>query len=490
HSTKGEKLYWRCVERKVCNARCHTNADLDNLRMLKDGTDVHINHEADHRAIKARKVMRGVKRAAEEHPNDPPQRTKSHHHKLLRTAAGAVTDPEVRARLPERNTMRRVINLPAYATQLPFMSLLGHPVHQNRGRPRNPRELQDIVLDAPCTTTRRGSRFLLFDSGIDDPDRIIVLCSEESLRVLTWSETIYADGTFKTVPNQFGQLYTIHGVMKDVASRSYVFPLVFALCVRKDIQTYRKIWDAIKQEAERLNLRFKVRMFMTDFEIAAMNMQQAIFPGVEHKGCLFHFNQALWRQTVDSGLKVLYHYAENEDHTVRRDVQRLMALPFVPIPDLEETFDAVVDDMDDRVMPLATTMDSTYLRGANLRRRCVVPPRFLPALWNVHQQAVDDSARTNNVVEGWHSKFQKLLVVHHANVWKFLDEVIDEEHDFHQLLAQVRAGQINIKQPTNKKDEMCQRRLHNLANNYEEYKERNEIMLYLQAVAYNIKIQD
>ncbi|KAK3932001.1 DNA polymerase subunit gamma-1 [Frankliniella fusca] len=327
-------------------------------------------------------------------------------------------------------------------------------------------------------------------SGIDDPDRVIVLCSEESLRVLTWSETIYADGTFKTVPNQFGQLYTIHGVVKDVAGRSYVFPLVFALCVRKDMQTYRKIWDAIKQEAERLNLRFKVRMFMTDFEIAAMNVQQAIFPGVEHKGCLFHFNQALWRQTVDSGLKVLYHNAENEDHTVRRDVQRLMALPFVPIPDLEETFDAVVDDMDDRVVPLATTMDSTYLRGANLRRRRVVPPRFPPALWNVHQQAVDDSARTNNVVEGWHSKFQKLLVVHHANVWKFLDEVIDEEHDFHQLLAQVRAGHINIKQPTNKKYEMCQRRLHNLANNYEEYKERNEVMLYLQAVAYNIKIQD
>ncbi|KAE8746158.1 hypothetical protein FOCC_FOCC007159 [Frankliniella occidentalis] len=128
-----------------------------------------------------------------------------------------------------------------------------------------------------------------------------------------------------------------------------------------------------------------------------------------------------------------------------------MALPFVPIPELDATFDAVVDAMDDRVVPLATTMESTYLRGATLRRRRAVPPRFPPALWNVHQQAVDDQARTNNVVEGWHSKFQKLLVVHHANIWKFLDEVIDEEHDFRQLLAQLRAGHINIKQPTNKK---------------------------------------
>ncbi|KAK3914489.1 Protein salvador-like protein 1 [Frankliniella fusca] len=319
HSRKGEKQYWRCVERK-----------------LKDGTDGHINHKADHRSIEARKVMRGVKRAAEEHPNDQ---------------------------------LQRVCSLHLIATM--------------------------------CHTR-----------GIDDLDRVIALCSEESLRVLTWSETIYDDGMFKTVLNQ-------------------------------DMQTYRKIWDAIKQEAERLNLRFKVRMFMTDLEIAAMNKQQAIFPRVEHKGCLFHFNQALWRQTLASGLK------------------HLMALPFVPIPDLEENFDAVVDDIavadpepalqsgyrgamqkacprpwiracdiDNRVEPLATTMDSTYLRGPNLRRRRVVPPRFSPALWNVHQQAVDDTARTNNVMEGWHSKFQRFHVVHHANVWKFVDEVIDESTTF------------------------------------------------------------
>lgn len=240
----------------------------------------------------------------------------------------------------------------------------------------------------------------------------------------------------------------------------------------------------------RLNKTFAVRLLMTDFEIAAMNVNQEIFPDVVHKGCLFHFNQSLWRHVVNSGLRVPYINAENEPHTVRRDVQRLMALPFVPLPDLENTFDAVVDDMDDRVLAVATTLDNTYIRGhRQLRRRRAVPPRFPPALWNVFDQAVEDSARTNNVVEGWHSKFQKLLVVHHANVWKFLDEIRSEEHDFNQLLIQVRAGHINIKQPVNKKYEMSQRRLHNLANAYEDYKERDEVMLYLEAVAYNIKIQ-
>lgn len=188
---------------------------------------------------------------------------------------------------------------------------------------------------------------------------------------------------------------------------------------------------------------------------------------------------------------MLYINAEQEPHTVRRDVQRLMAIPFVPPVDVEDIFDAVVDDLDDRVLGLATHMEQTYIRGhRQLRRRRAVPPRFPKEVWNVHDQAVDNSHRTNNVVEAYHSKFQKMIVVHHANVWKFLDELRAEEHDFHQVLAQVRAGHINVKQPVSKKYEMSQRRIHRLAEDYENYKERDEVMTFLEAVAYNLKIHD
>ncbi|XP_034239394.1 uncharacterized protein LOC117644234 [Thrips palmi] len=129
--------------------------------------------------------MQALKRRAREEPNDAPQR-------IIRQAVAAVDDPEVLAKLPERQSVRRVVN-----------------IHQNIGRPRNPRLLQDIDLNAPYTTTMRGTRFLLHDSGREDPDRVIVFCSEESLKVLCQSEVIYADGTFKTVPNQFGQCYRV-----------------------------------------------------------------------------------------------------------------------------------------------------------------------------------------------------------------------------------------------------------------------------------------
>ncbi|KAK3919694.1 Transposase for insertion sequence element IS905 [Frankliniella fusca] len=427
------KIYWRCTERSVCNARIHTNLDEADLRVLREAK--HIGHLPDHRAIEAKKVVQGIKRHAAEHPNEPPQQRNA---QVMRRAIGNVEDPEVLARLLERQTIRRVVHL-----------------HQSRGRPRIPAGLADIVLEAPYTTTKRGTRFLLFDS--DDVDRIVVFVTDEALRILCASEIIFADGTFKTVPTE---------------------------------DTYRKIWQVLTDEAERQRLRFRVKLIMTDFEIAAMNVSQHFFPAAERKGCLFHFNQSLWRKAVDEGLRVPYINAENEEHTVRRDIQRLMAIPFVPVNEVEEVFDMVYDDVDDRVLNLATHLDNNYIRGHRaLRRRRAVPPMFPVALWNVHEQAVENTHRTNNVVEAYHSKFQKLLVVHHANVWKFLDEIRSEEHDFHQILAQIRAGHINVKQPVNKKYEMCQRRLHRLAETYEEYKERGEIFTYLEAVAYNLKIQ-
>ena len=73
-SKNGQKIYWRCNDRSTCNARVHTNNDLDNLRLLKD-TLAHIGDIEDFRGIETRKVMLGIKRQAREHPtNQPPQR--------------------------------------------------------------------------------------------------------------------------------------------------------------------------------------------------------------------------------------------------------------------------------------------------------------------------------------------------------------------------------------------------------------------------------
>jgi len=83
--------------------------------------------------------------------------------------------------------------------------------------------------------------------------------------------------------------------MKDTSGKKNVFPLVFAFCVRKDEETYQRIWEAMRAEAQRVHLPFRASLFMTDFEVAAMNVHRRMFPQAQQKGCLFHMNHALWR---------------------------------------------------------------------------------------------------------------------------------------------------------------------------------------------------
>jgi hypothetical protein len=77
------------------------------------------------------------------------------------------------------------------------------------------------------TVTHRDEPFLLYDSGIDSPVRILVFSTETNLRALTTTGHWFADGTFKTAPELFYQIYTIHTLVGNnillMALRSTLF---------------------------------------------------------------------------------------------------------------------------------------------------------------------------------------------------------------------------------------------------------------------------
>ena len=57
-----------------------------------------------------------------------------------------------------------------------------------------------------------GTRFVLHDSGVNDPQRIIILGSERALHQLGTCDHFFSDGTFTDIP-LFQQLYIVHGVV-------------------------------------------------------------------------------------------------------------------------------------------------------------------------------------------------------------------------------------------------------------------------------------
>ena len=81
------------------------------------------------------------------------------------------------------------------------------------------------------------------------------------LRLLAQSQHWYADGTFKTVPPLFTQLYTIHGIFNN-----NIVPLIFALMSEKTEESYRMLLSKLKQ----LQPSLRPISVMTDFETATV----------------------------------------------------------------------------------------------------------------------------------------------------------------------------------------------------------------------------
>ena len=123
--------------------------------------------------------------------------------------------------------------------------------------------------------TLRNDDFCLYDSGSNDSNRIIIFTTERNLVHIKNSNLWISDGTFKVVPNEFLQLYTIHGKVFNS-----VFPLIYVLMRDKYEKSYSNVLEVIRKQG---GVDFP-KNIVIDFEIAAYNAfkthQTAIFISV------------------------------------------------------------------------------------------------------------------------------------------------------------------------------------------------------------------
>lgn len=74
-----------------------------------------------------------------------------------------------------------------------------------------PANLMELEIPQEMAQTTDGEPFVLYDSGPDEKNRLIILGTEQNLDVLATCDVLYMDGTFDSCPQLFSQLYIIHG---------------------------------------------------------------------------------------------------------------------------------------------------------------------------------------------------------------------------------------------------------------------------------------
>jgi len=129
-------------------------------------------------------------------------------------------------------------------------------------------------------------------------------------------------------------------------------PLMFILMSARRKRDYRAVLRAVMKL---LPSPVVVRTVISDFELALWSSVHAILLStVQHRGCAFHWAQAVWRQLSKLELSTAYRQRD----TVHRFCRGIMSYPFLPAADILSAFETLRSRAtNDELVKLVSYMD-------------------------------------------------------------------------------------------------------------------------------------
>ena len=99
------------------------------------------------------------------------------------------------------------------------------------------------------------------------------------------------------------------------------------------LSMYTRFFALLQQEINNIGLRFAPTCLFLDFEAAADAIRDT-FPGINTKGCFFHYIHCIWRKAQATGLQIPYKDGEN----VKNLVRRAAVLPLAPLDFIDDVW--------------------------------------------------------------------------------------------------------------------------------------------------------
>lgn len=240
-------------------------------------------------------------------------------------------------------------------------------------------------------------KHLLIADYNDVDMRILVFGSPDTQQIIHRFQHFFLDGTFKSCPLPFKQLYSIHGF--DVEAKKVV-PIFFAFLRNKNERTYEILFRMIKNQIP----SWKPVKMTLDYEQAAMKGVQTVFPDTIVKGCYFHFCNTLFRKSKALDMK---------SRIQRRHVARCAGLARLPLTFLKNGYEYV--------MKRSPTDEKSTIFNKYYQNKWMKDIGFVKK-WCCE----DEEIRTTNPVEAWHSRINKYVGRKNPNLAQIL-EVLEKE---------------------------------------------------------------
>ena len=213
------------------------------------------------------------------------------------------------------------------------------------------------------------------------PDKMVVIASDESIRLANTATWILVDGTFKTSPPGFTQMVTLLG--RDQSDKnSLFFPVCHILLTNKREETYQRMFKILDSIVSLPMLR----VVTTDFEKGLINAirswQERTYPEATLRGCRFHFSQCLMR-------KYMKLHGRQLNILQWAFIRIMMWTCFLERKTINAMLD-VLESFSCNEAQFIAYYKKTWLNSDN-------------KLWNLSDIDPDDIVTTNNAIESFHS---------------------------------------------------------------------------------------
>ncbi|XP_068232140.1 uncharacterized protein [Palaemon carinicauda] len=311
-----------------------------------------------------------------------------------------------------------------------------------------------------------GEKFLQYDSGAEDHNRILIFATEVGLDHLIRCRNLAVGGTFKVSPGISYQLFTIHVQVENCS-----FPRILGLLSNKTLETHEmfhnKIHDILQQTPTTI---------MSNFEKGSFNGFKGIFPDAIMNGCFFHFCQANYRKIVELGFKDRYR----SDNEFCLKMRCFSSRAFLPMEDVPTDFEEPSED-EDILEEFLAYFEVTYIRVMRGRggKRRRASPLFPISIWNMHVRTQMCILRTNNSLEGFHSALSN-NAEQQPHIWKLIHRFMKEEVLSRTKVIQMERGD---ERPKNTKYKI-NKRLEQIVSRYNP----DDRIIYLRSIGYNVHI--
>lgn len=272
-----------------------------------------------------------------------------------------------------------------------------------------------IVYQSTCEVEvpPKFEKFVLGDYSYNE-NRIIAFCSKDAKDHIPKIHHYFGDGTFRSCPPPFVQLYTVHGDAGSSLETLNVVPLVYALMSDKKEASYTALFNMIKSQIP----EFNPREFQTDYEAAAMNAIEIVFPQCIIKGCFYHYAKALWRKA--KSLKI------TKAQSNKRIVALSTALPFLPYHLIMDGWSYILEDISEDLgmRNFKYYMERQWLHDIGFIKK-----------WSIHGEL----HRTTNCLEGWHKKLNDQIGKRGPNLMTLLTTL---QRDSEYVVIKLKGGLI------------------------------------------------